>query len=448
MGMLTPEALAEIARPPERDAIDALRRGDRTALAAALDAMEQGNAGLDALSAHTLARKAGKLRQDLGEAAALAALRRIGAQLMKTWVVQLQAGDLRGAIADLVAVFKHQGGARMAPLTETDDAVWADLAPCGSGGRIDRQQLATRHSAWYGSWSDGDNSLCQACKANQAALNEALGAPVWTSTKGPDGACRLRFDKLGQRGQPLFSEAERVALPLTRVQQARALLAQGGLDRASDIEPLLAGQRKDWMPWHDFGIVWLAYFYATALEHGGADYLDQTLAQTYEPAFVAGFPHYGAMDDEALVRAMALTWNYHMADFTLHEEPDRFVFRLDPCGSGGRLLRGTVWRKLFHYGEPLSATMAEPHPINFMRRDAPTYCTHCAASNRAQLRQVGDPAVPLFFVIDGHAQMQPGQPCRMFTYRKAAARDRIDPALLRQIGLEPAAPPGDADHGH
>lgn len=448
MGMLTPEVLAAIARPPERDAIDALHRGDRAALASALDAMEQGNAGLDALSVHTLARKVGKLRQDLGEAAALAALRRIGAQLMKTWVLQLKAGDLRGAIADLVAVFKHQGGAKMAALTETDDAVWADLAPCGSGGRIDQQQLARRHPTWYGGWSDGDNSLCQACKANQAALNEALDAPAWTTTKGADGACSMRFDKLAQRGRPLFSEAERAALPLTRVQQARAQLALGGIDRASDIEPLLDGQRKDWMPWHDFGIVWLEYFYATALEHGGADYLDQMLAQTYEPAFVAGFARYGAMDDEALVRAMALTWNYHMADFRLHEEADRFVFILDPCGSGGRLLRGSVWRGMFHYGEPLSATMPEPHAINFLRRDAPTYCTHCAASNRAQLRQVADPAVPLFFVIDGHAQLQAGQPCRMFTYRKSAPRDRVDPALLRQIGLEPAAPSGDAADGH
>lgn len=438
MSLLSPEQLAAIARPPEQDAIAALRRGDPGALAQALEAMAQGNAGLDALSAHTLARKAGKLRQDLGETAALAALRRIGAQLMKTWIAQIRDGDLRGAIADLVAVFKHQGGVHMAPLQETDDAVWVDLAPCGSGGRIDRQQLPARHPAAYGGWTDGDNSLCQACKANQAALNDALGAPVWTSAKGRDGACRLRFDKGAQRGQPLFDEAERAALPLTRLQQIRQRLDRGD----TDIEPLLDGQRKDWMPWHDFGIVWLEYFYATAIEHGGADYLDETLAQTYEPAFVAGFPHFGAMGDEQRVRAMALTWNYHMADFTLREEDDRFVFTLDPCGSGGRLLRGQVWRGMFHYGEPLAAKMAEPHPINFLRRDAPTYCTHCAASNRAQLKHVADPEVPLFFVIDGRAQMKSGQPCRMFTYRKAAPRDHVDPALLRQIGLVAAPSAG------
>jgi predicted ArsR family transcriptional regulator len=445
--MLTPEQLADLTRPPEQEAIAALQRGDRLALDQALARMAQGNAGLDALSVHTLARKAGKLRQDLGEDAARAALRRIGAQLMSTWIAQIRAGDLRGAVADLVAVFKHQGGVAMATPTETDDALWVEPAPCGSGGRIDRQQLARRHPAAYGGWSDGVNSLCQACQANQAALNDALGAPVWTSTKGADGACRLRFDKGAQRGQPLFSEAEREALPLTRLQRIHRRLDQGDTDTDSDtdsdIASLLDGQRKDWMPWHDFGIVWLEYFYATALEHGGTDYLDETLAQTYEPAFVAGFAHYGAMSDEELVRSSALTWHYHCADFSVHEEADRFVFKLDPCGSGGRLLRGQVWRGMFHYGEPLSAKMAEPHTINFLRRDAPTYCTHCAASNRAQLTRLADPAVPLFFVIDGHAQMQPGQPCHMFSYRKGAARERIDPALLQQIGLAPPTTAGD-----
>ena len=133
---------------------------------------------------------------------------------------------------------------------------------------------------------------------------------------------------------------------------------------------------------------------ARALELGGPDYLDELLAQTYEPAFHAGFPRYAALTDEQLVAEVARTWNYHMADFTGHEEADRFVFRLDPCGSGGSLFRGQVWRDMFHYGEPLSPLMKDAQPINFNRRDAPTYCTRCAASHRAQLKGVGDGRAP------------------------------------------------------
>lgn len=427
-------ALREIARPPEHHALEALQHGDLDALRHWLDEMAAGHAGLDALSTHTLARKVGKLRADFGEERARQTLRRIGAQLMASWIEQWRAGDARGAITDLVAVFRHQGGAGLQPLQEDDDSVLLELAPCGSGGRIERQRLPERHPAAYGSWSDGVSSLCQGCKANQAALNEALGGPAWTTEKGPQGQRRLRFDKLAQRGQTLFTEEQRISLVKTRVQKARERLDAGD----TDIAPLLDGQRKEWMPWHDFGVVWLAHFYAAALEMGGPDYLDEVLAQTYAPAFVAGFPHYAAMDDEARAREIAKTWNYHCADFRLTEEDDRFVFTLDPCGSGGRLFRGAMWRDLFAYGRPLSPTMPEEHPINFMRRDAPSYCTHCAASNRAQLQRAADPQVPLFFVIDGHAQLRPGMACRTYVYKDAADRARIAPALFAQVGL--AAP--------
>ena len=126
-----------------------------------------------------------------------------------------------------------------------------------------------------------------------------------------------------------------------------------------------------------------------------------------------------------------------LRDALFVEEDDSFVFRLDPCGSGGRLLRGAVWRDMFHYGDRLAPKMASPHRINFNRADAPTYCTHCAASNRAQLESASSPATPLFFVIDGHAQTAPGAPCRCYVYKKDARREEIDPALFEQIGLVP-----------
>ncbi|MDA7416019.1 hypothetical protein PGB34_06535 [Xenophilus arseniciresistens] len=430
------EQLKRLAEPAEARALAALAAGDLATVREQLQDMAQGHAGLDALSCHALARKVGKLRADFGEPRAREALQRIGTQLMATWIAQWPH-DPRGAIADLVAVFRYQGGAALAPLEEDADAVTLRLAPCGSGGRLERQGLPARHPQAYGGWSDGVSSLCQGCKANQAALNTALGAPAWTTEKGADGQCTLRFAKLGHAGQTLFGEAERHSLTRTRVQQAQARLDAGD----EDIAALLDGQRQEWKPWHDFGVVWLAHFYAVALELGGPDYLAQMLAQTYAPAFVAGFPRYAAMDDEALVGEIARTWNYHCADFRLHEEEDRFVFTLDPCGSGGRLFRGQMWRDMFHYGAPLSPLMPRAHPINFQREQAPSYCTHCAASNRAQLVRAQDPGTPLFFVLDGQAQQRPGMPCRTYVYKTRADRRRVDPALFHQVGL-PA--PGDA----
>ena len=113
---------------------------------------------------------------------------------------------------------------------------------------------------------------------------------------------------------------------------------------------------------------------------------------------------------------------------------------------------------MFHYGEPLSPIMPEPHDINFNRCGAPAYCTHCAASNRAQLEGASSESHPLFFVIDGHAQIKPGEACRQFSYKKRAARiaqradiepDRIATSRLRRHAKVPdtfVAPEQDADH--
>src|ERR1039458_3967878 len=151
----TEAELADIAKPFEAHAIDALRRGDIGRVGTLLEAMRQGSAGLDALSGHPLARKAGKLRRDFGEQRAREVLARIGAQLMRTWVEQYERGDERGAIGDLIAIFREQGGAKLAPLQESNETVVLELAPCGSGGRLERQGLPEKHPDWYGGWGGG-----------------------------------------------------------------------------------------------------------------------------------------------------------------------------------------------------------------------------------------------------------------------------------------------------
>lgn len=431
--LFTDDQLAEIAKPFEEHALDALNRGDLARLRELLIDMKNGPAGLDGLSGHTLARKAAKLRRDFGEDEALRVLARIGRELMRTWTQQYLAGDERAAIADLIAIFREQCGARLVPLVEDDDKIVLDMPLCGSGGKLEKAGLPQKHPDWYGGWSDGVSSFCQICKACQKALNDSVGAEVWTTDKRPNGACRATFAKRATRGQTLLSADERKTLTQTRVDRAIEKLDAG----ETDIADLLKGQRKDWRPWHDFGVILLEYFYAIALERGGADYLQEVLAQTYEPAFHAGFPRYAAMSDDELVREIARTWNYHCADFIIVEEDERFVFRLDPCGSGGRLFRGEMWRDMFRYGTPLAPIMTEPHDVNFNRSNAPTYCTHCAASNRAQLKGALSPETPLFFVIDGRRQSKPGAPCGCFVYKRSAVRENVDPELFRQIGLTP-----------
>jgi hypothetical protein len=66
-------------------------------------------------------------------------------------------------------------------------------------------------------------------------------------------------------------------------------------------------------------------------------------------------------------------------DFELVEFEDRFVLRFDPCGTGGRVVRGdnvegTPSRMEAPYNWTVSS---EPHPWNHGKKGICHYCTHC-----------------------------------------------------------------------
>jgi hypothetical protein len=56
----------------------------------------------------------------------------------------------------------------------------------------------------------------------------------------------------------------------------------------------------------------------------------------------------------------------HFGEFTVVEEPDRYVITMDPCGSGGRL------RRTKDVGVTKKA-----HPWTWSKSGVPYYCVHC-----------------------------------------------------------------------
>jgi hypothetical protein len=66
-------------------------------------------------------------------------------------------------------------------------------------------------------------------------------------------------------------------------------------------------------------------------------------------------------------------------DFELIETEDRFILRFDPCGSGGRTIRGdTIEGTPARMEPPYEWTVsAEPHTWNHSQTGICHYCTHC-----------------------------------------------------------------------
>jgi hypothetical protein len=426
--IFTDEELRELEKSLPERALDALAAGEIDKLSHLLLRMTNAHTALHYLGVACLSRIWGKWLRDHGEDKTLSMLERIGRRVIEPYARQFRDGAEKDTIAELIGVFKQQSGARVVPFQQAGDELAFDLAPCGSGGMNVLRRFEKSMPQWYRQTSDGTPIFCAGCKSLQKAMNEACGAQVWTTeiSASVAGNCRLRFQQQQTAGQRLFSANELHALTKTKAQVALERVAAGGLD----IAELIKDQQYDWGQWHDTLMVWSEYTFAGSTELGGMDYLQECLREGYDSGFsflytsMESFP-----SDRERVDALAQNWHYHQGKFRIEEEDDRFVFVLDPCGSGGRMFREEMTKDRFHYGTDLAPIVRDPHPLTFGRTDFPMYCTHCASGNREQFG-----GKPLIFVVDGHAQMRRGMPCRQYLWKKGA-KPVVEERLLRQVDM-------------
>ncbi len=432
--LFTDQELRELEKSLPQRALEALAARDVPLLSHLLLRMSTAHTALHYLGTACISRIWGKWHRDHGEEKTQAMLERIGRRVMEPYARQFMEGREKETIQDLVGLFKQQSGARVVPQAQADGEVVFDLAPCGTGGLNVLRGFEKTMPQWYRRFSDGTPVFCVGCKALQKSMNDACGTQVWSTeiSSSVPGNCRLRFRQNATAGQTLFPRGELQSVTRTRAELALERVAAGNLDVAKLIE----GQQYDWGQWHDTMLVWNEYTFAAAVELGGMDYLQDCLREGYDSGF--GFL-YASMEafpsDRERVDALAQNWHYHQGAFRIEEEDDRFTFILDPCGSGGRMFREEMTKDRFHYGTDLAPIAREPHVLTFGRRDFPLYCTHCASGNLEQFQ-----GKPLIFVVDGHAQMRRGMPCRQYLWKKGAT-PRVDPRLLQQVGMGDATPP-------
>ena len=427
------EQLKQLSKPLSVLAQEALDAGDYANCHLLLQQMANAHATLHALGTATLARIWGKWHREHGEQTTVALLDRIGKRMMEPYIKQMKEQKEKETFDDLLALYKHQIGATITPASQQGDEITFNLSPCGSGGNFLLRGYEEKYPQWHRRLKDRTPVFCRGCQSLQKALNEEMGSTVWSTdiNTSVTGACTMTFHRQRRGDAPLYSSAELYRMTRTRAQQAIEKAAAGNYN----IKALIDNQQHDWKPWHDTIMCWSEYTFAACIELGGMDYLDECLKECYDSAFTFIYKSMESFKTDAQrVAALAQNWHYHIGAFRLEEEEDRFVFILDPCGSGGRIFREEMHKDMFHYGTELAPIVQDSHNMTFQRKDFPAYCSHCASGNRDQFD-----GNPLVFVIDGHAQMQRGMACRQYVWKKDAPR-KVEQALLDQVGMEQLIP--------
>lgn len=116
------------------------------------------------------------------------------------------------------------------------------------------------------------------------------------------------------------------------------------------------------------------------------------------------------------------------------EEEDRYVILCDPCGAGGRLLRGSKVDNTPPRTEaPYNlGTTKKAYPWSWSRKNVPYYCLHCcvwheimAVENKGTPTRIAD------------YDFNPNGPCRLYFYKEP---ELIPEEYYERVGLEKPKP--------
>ena len=177
-----------------------------------------------------------------------------------------------------------------------------------------------------------------------------------------------------------FSEQELRELSRPTMDRAIEALDAG---RGEEARALREEMKNEWLMLHDLMAESILGLISFVQERMG----DEGVQAAWETSMEKGWRRHNdairALDRRALVYLLAATWRAHSASgmgehpgaFEISEDEEKVTFRMNPCGSGQRLVRRGLYER-HGYGKT-----REAHPWSYGRRDFPLYCTHCSFMN-------------------------------------------------------------------
>jgi len=170
--------------------------------------------------------------------------------------------------------------------------------------------------------------------------------------------------------------------------------------RSSDAEALATYQDQEGKTLHDLMCDWVWGLLTEIARRDGEDAMYDMLRSSLSSSMMERtWKGFLRLTVEQRVQLTAEVMRSHRCgpelDGTVDvlDEEDRYVIRMDPCGSGGRMRRGDPEADTpsrlgppYHYG-----VTAEAHEWSFGKEGVPYYCTHCAVNEILSMDWGGHP---------------------------------------------------------
>ena len=127
------------------------------------------------------------------------------------------------------------------------------------------------------------------------------------------------------------------------------------------------------------------------------------------------------MTTEDAVRFKAMIHRGHHSNFFITEEPDRFVMKMDPCNTGGRMLRDGLDKP------PVGLLRTEKaYPWTWGKKNISYYCAHCAMHSIQSMEKGAPHPTWVYEPPD-----DPNEPCFQYCYKRT---EDVPKEYFEQIG--------------
>lgn len=239
---------------------------------------------------------------------------------------------------------------------------------------------------------------------------------------------------IGDGGKSTLEHSERLGRPL-RADRPVGELGVGtprrideliDAGRPDEAKAMVQYMRKEFEVVHDIYARYVQDLVAFIAERLGEDQVEEAYRASLAGWFRQRYDVYNQLTLEEQVRVTAEGMRCHLdgperqGDFEIVEEPERFVFKWDPCGSGGVLRR-----KAAAEGREL-ASAKEAHDWTWGKKGVCLYCAHCSLVNEIlPIEHYGHPGR-----ITEYPE-NPGDPCVWYIYKNP---DDIPEEYYTRIG--------------
>ena len=189
----------------------------------------------------------------------------------------------------------------------------------------------------------------------------------------------ISYSKLLNRN---LRQDEPAEVGVSTLKQAYAALDRGDIEGAKKITEYA---RLEWQVVHDMYVNWSWAFFTYIAENYGDEGLEKAMRSVLGSYYRARYDKVMASDVKTQLQLAVEGLRGHLmgkdrqGEIGITEEEDRYVLKLDPCGSGG------VARQRVESGnEPrpdLFGFSKKPGPLTWGKERVCHYCAHCSMVN-------------------------------------------------------------------